>query len=122
MEKEFHDNPNKADMRKDTRKSYVTNVSYRVVVDEKSTIPVKDEGLTQNISNGGLCLILNRELPSGAVLELKFEMPEENSNSVETRVKVAGENGNGISNRSEVRYRLIQEESSCLKTGIIQNP
>jgi hypothetical protein len=88
MEKEFHDNPNKADMRKDTRKSYVTNVSYRVVVDEKSTIPVKDEGLTQNISNGGLCLILNRELPSGAVLELKFEMPEENSNSVETRVKV----------------------------------
>ena len=88
MEREFHDNPNKEEMRKDARKSYVTNVSYRVVVDEKSTIPAKDEGLTQNISSGGLCLILNRELSSGAVLELKFEMPEENSNPIETRVKV----------------------------------
>ncbi len=75
-------------MRKDTRKSYVTNVSYRVVVDENTTMPAKDEGLTQNISNGGLCLILNKELSSGAVLELKFETPEANSNPMETRVKV----------------------------------
>lgn len=75
-------------MRKDTRKSYVTNVGYRVVVNEKATMPVKDEGLTQNISDGGLCLILNKELSPGTVLELKFEMPEEDSNPIETRVKV----------------------------------
>jgi len=75
-------------MRTDARRSYVTNVSYRVVVDEKATIPVKDEGLTQNISEGGLCLIVNRELSPGAVLELKFELPDKNSNPIETRVKV----------------------------------
>lgn len=92
MVKEFHDKPNQAEMRRDSRKSYVTNVSYRVVVDEKATMPVKDEGLTQNISNGGLCLILNKELSSGAVLELKFDMPEENSNPIEARVKVVWQN------------------------------
>lgn len=75
-------------MRSDARRSYITNVSYRVVGNEKATIPVKDEGLTQNISEGGLCLIVNRELSPGAVLELKFELPEEKSNPIETRVKV----------------------------------
>ncbi len=88
MEKEFHESPNKTEMRKDARRSYVTNVSYRVVVNEKATMPAKDNGLTQNISDGGLCLIINKELSPGTVLELKFERTEENSNSVETRVEV----------------------------------
>jgi len=88
MEKEFRNNPNEAEMRTDARRSYVTNVSYRIVVDEKATIPAKDKGLTQNISDGGVCLIVNRELSPGAVLELKFELPDKKSNPIETRVKV----------------------------------
>lgn len=75
-------------MRTDPRRSYVTNVSYRVVVNDKATMAVKDEGLTQDISDGGLCLIVNKELSPGAVLELKFELPDKNSNPIETRVKV----------------------------------
>lgn len=88
MENRFYDKPNDAEMRKDVRRSYVTNVSYREIVNEKTTIPGKDEGLTQNISEGGLCLLVNKELSPGAILELKFELPEENSRAIETRVKV----------------------------------
>ncbi|MDH4219859.1 MAG: PilZ domain-containing protein [Candidatus Aminicenantes bacterium] len=88
MERESHNNLNKAEMRKYPRRSFVTGVSYRVVVDYKTMIPSKDDGLTQNISDGGLCLILNRELPPGAILELTFDLPKEDSEPITTRVKV----------------------------------
>jgi hypothetical protein len=75
-------------MRTDARKSYVTNVSYRIFADKNAIIPIKDEAFTQNISEGGLCLLVNKELSPGVVLELKFELPGKKSNPIETRVKV----------------------------------
>ncbi len=88
MEKEYHNNPNKAERRKYPPGSYITTVIYRVIVDDKAMILSKDDGLIQNISDGGAYLILNRELSPGAILELKFELPEEDSKPIETRVKV----------------------------------
>ena len=88
MEKEPYNNSNNAEKRMHPRNAYVKNVSYRLVVDENTTIPFNGKGLTQNISYAGMCLILNRELPPGAILELKFELTEKDSKPIMTRVKV----------------------------------
>ena len=39
----------------------------------KALIPREGQGFTQNISQGGFALLLDDEVPPGAVLELKFE-------------------------------------------------
>ncbi len=39
----------------------------------KALIPREGQGFTQNISQGGFALMLDAEVPPGAVLELKFE-------------------------------------------------
>jgi c-di-GMP-binding flagellar brake protein YcgR len=88
MEKEPYNNSNNAEKRMHPRDAYVTNVSYRLVVDDNTTIPFNDKGLTQNISYAGMCLILKRELPPGAILELKLELSEKDSKSIVTRAKV----------------------------------
>ncbi len=70
------------------RSPYVKNVSYRIVTDEKTILPLNGKGLTQNISYSGMCFMLNRELPPGSILELKFEVTEKESNLIMTRVEV----------------------------------
>jgi c-di-GMP-binding flagellar brake protein YcgR len=64
------------------RKTLVTRVTYRVLMNSKG------ETLTQNISEGGLCLILNRELSPGVTLELKIEMPGKDAKPIETIAQV----------------------------------
>ena len=68
--------------RKHERKEVITNLSYRVVT------PVAGEGLTKNISEGGLCVILDKEIVMGTLLELRFELPGKEDNPVETFAKV----------------------------------
>jgi hypothetical protein len=88
MEKETYNNSYNAEKRMHPRSEYVANVSYRLVVDDNATNPLNGKGLTQNISYAGMCLILNRELSPGAILELKFELPEKDAKPIVTRAKV----------------------------------
>ena len=64
------------------RKSLVTKVGYKV------RPQTKGETLSQDISEGGLCLILNRELPPGATLELKIDMPGQDTGPIEALAEV----------------------------------
>jgi len=82
MNSDINDSQDKEERRKYPRKEVVTNVSYRVVM------PSGGEGLTMNISEGGLCLVLEKELPKGTILEIKFELPGNNSVPIETYVKI----------------------------------
>ncbi len=72
----------KKEKRTHARETLVTKVTYRVLAHSKG------ETLTQNISEGGLCLILNRELSPGATLGLKIDMPGKTANSVEIFAEV----------------------------------
>jgi hypothetical protein len=74
--------PNIEQKRKHYRKAIVTSVSYKILT------PSGDVGMTQNISEGGLCLLLNNDLLPGAILKVKFEIPDEASKSVESFVEV----------------------------------
>jgi hypothetical protein len=44
-------------------------------INYKALVAQEGQGFTQNISQGGFALLLDAEVPPGAVLELKFEDP-----------------------------------------------
>jgi len=72
--------------RKHARRSISASVSYKILT------PSGDMGMTQNISEGGLCLLLNSDLVPGTVLEVKFEHPEKASKSIKSFVEVVWQN------------------------------
>ena len=72
--------------RKHERRAIVTSVSYKILS------PSGDVGMTQNISDGGLCLLLNNDLSPGTILEVKFDIPEEAPKSVKSFVEVIWQN------------------------------
>ena len=77
--------PNKSKVeqkRKHLRQEIITRVDYKVLT------PSADVGLTQNVSEGGLCLVLNNELSPGTILEVKFEIPGDTPKQVESFVEV----------------------------------
>jgi hypothetical protein len=73
---------NMEEKRKYPRKEVYANMTYRELV------PSGVEGIIQDMSEGGLCLILNKEFPPGSVLEVKYELPEEENRIVEKFVRV----------------------------------
>jgi c-di-GMP-binding flagellar brake protein YcgR len=80
-----NDTPKKPDSiqkRKHDREQVVTEVSYQILT------PAGDMGLTQNISEGGLCLLLNNELSPGTVLQVQFTLPDEKAKKVKSFVEV----------------------------------
>ena len=79
MKDNFH---NPEEKRKYPRKEVYTNMSYRELV------PSGVAGIIQDMSEGGLCLILNKEFPPGTVLEVTYELPEEENRRVEKFVRV----------------------------------
>jgi c-di-GMP-binding flagellar brake protein YcgR len=77
--------PNKPDpkqKRRHTRKEIVTKASYKILT------PAGEVGLTQNISEGGLCLLLKNEISPGTVLEVQFTLPDEAHKQVKSFVEV----------------------------------
>jgi c-di-GMP-binding flagellar brake protein YcgR len=82
MKRDFDNNQGGKEKRKYPREEIITDVSYKVLT------PSEDKGLTQDISQGGLCLLLNNELPPGTIIEVKFRLPDEDSKLIETFVKV----------------------------------
>jgi hypothetical protein len=51
-------------------------------------VPSGVAGIIQDMSEGGLSLILNKEFSPGTVLEVTYELPEEENRRVEKFVKV----------------------------------
>jgi hypothetical protein len=68
--------------RKHSRKEMVTKVSYKILK------PAEDTGLVQNISEGGLCLLLSDQLSQGTVLEVQFTLQDETGKLVKSFVEV----------------------------------
>jgi c-di-GMP-binding flagellar brake protein YcgR len=75
-------NKGKKLQRKHPREGIIIDVIYKVLS------PLKDMGLTRDISQGGLCLLLNNELRPGTILELKYRLPHEEARLVVTEVEV----------------------------------
>ena len=68
--------------RKHARDEIIIDVIYKVLS------PLKNVGLTRNISHGGLCLLLDEELRPGTILELKYRLPHEESRQIVNTVEV----------------------------------
>ena len=77
-----HNDQEKEIDRKHHRTEIFVDVIYKVVS------PIKGVGLSRNISHGGLCLLLENELPPGTILQLKYRLPHEESRLIETTVEV----------------------------------
>ena len=77
--------PNKSNAkqnRKHTRQEIITSIDYKVLT------PSGDVGMIQNVSEGGLCLLLNNDLSPGTILEVKFEIPTDAPKQVKSFVEV----------------------------------
>lgn len=73
---------NHQERRKSRRYDSIHKVGYKVL------IPMEGEGFTQNISESGFALFLDKEVPPGAVLELKFQNPTKGTQPDRSIVKV----------------------------------
>jgi c-di-GMP-binding flagellar brake protein YcgR len=82
MKDNFDKNQEKKIKREHDRTEIIVDVIYKVVS------PIKDVGLSRNFSQGGLCLLLNNELPPGTILELKYRLPHEESRLIENTIEV----------------------------------
>ena len=82
MEDHFDKNQGGTEKRKHAREKVITDVSYKVLT------PSDDKAVTQDISQGGLCLLLNNELPPGTILEVRLNLPGDEPKRIETFVEV----------------------------------
>jgi hypothetical protein len=76
------DDQGKGIKRKHHRTEMFFDVIYKVVS------PIKGVALSRNFSPGGLCLLLDNELPPGTILEIKYRLPHEEHRLIETTVEV----------------------------------
>ena len=82
MKDNFDNNQEKSVKRKHHRTEVFFDVIYKVIS------PIKGVGLSRNFSQGGLCLLLDNELPPGTIIELKYRLPHEESRLIKTTVEV----------------------------------
>ena len=82
MKGKIEKNSGKEIKRKHPREEIIIDVIYKVLS------PLKDVGLTQDISYGGLCLLLNDPLRPGTILELKYRLPHEEDRQIVATVEV----------------------------------
>lgn len=61
--------PASTDNRQFPRVGVSTDVKYAVV------IPEYDNGVSKDISQGGMCLETRKSLPQGSILRLEFDLP-----------------------------------------------
>ena len=54
----------------------------------RELVPSGEEGVIHDISEGGLCLLLNREFAPGSILEVKYELQSPSPKPIESIVKV----------------------------------
>ena len=68
--------------RNSPRHESIKKIKYKVL------IPMEGKGFTQNISKGGYALFLDKEVPPGSVLEIKFQIPGRTKEPEKSIVKV----------------------------------
>ncbi len=71
-----------SERRRFERKELNTEVKYTVL------FPSINKGITKNISEGGLCLLINEQLNKGTILRVEFALPGEEASHIEAVVKV----------------------------------
>jgi hypothetical protein len=82
MTDNFPNNPSGEEKRTHPRLEVFKKMSYREL------IPSGEEGIIQDISEGGLCLLLNKEFSPGTILEIKYEVRTDAPKPIESIVKV----------------------------------
>lgn len=82
MTKDFRKNPGGEEKRIHPRRKILTKISYRELVSSG------EEGLIRDISDGGLCLLLNKKFSPGSILEVKYELRGKTSRPTEAIVKI----------------------------------
>jgi hypothetical protein len=82
MSDDFPNNPGGEEKRTYPRMEVSKIMTYRELV------PSGEEGIIQDISEGGLCLLLNKEFTPGTILEVKHELQTPTPKSIESIVKV----------------------------------
>ena len=75
--------PKKEDRRKHHRVDFIRRATYKMSNYTSQTV------FTQNLSVGGMCLLLDNEVLPGMILELKFESPIDPNRLTETYAQVA---------------------------------
>lgn len=68
MKDDSRNNLSAEDKRQYERKEILAEMSYRELV------PSGKKGTIQNISEGGFCLLLNKEISFNSILEVKYEL------------------------------------------------
>ncbi len=82
MTDDLHNNPGGEEKRIYPRMDVFKKMTYRELV------PSGEEGIIQDISEGGLCLLLNKEFAPGTILEVKYELQSPTPKPIESIAKV----------------------------------
>jgi hypothetical protein len=82
MTDDLSNNPNEEEKRIHPRMEVFKKMTYRELV------PSGEEGIIQDISEGGLCLLLKKEFPIGTILEVKYELQAPSPKPIESIVKI----------------------------------
>lgn len=82
MKNDSQDKPGGEEKRQHPRLEVSKKMTYRELV------PSGEEGLVQDISEGGLCLLLNKEFSPGTILEIRYEVHADAPKPLESIVKV----------------------------------
>jgi len=82
MTDNFSNNPSGEEKRIFPRREVFKKVTYRELV------PSGEDGSIQDISEGGLCLLLHKEFVRGTILELRYELQSPSLKPIESIVKV----------------------------------
>jgi hypothetical protein len=81
-------NKDSVEQRQHPRIQVNTKIKFAVV------IPVYDSGTSKDISQGGLCLETNKNLPQGSILRLEFDLPGDSPQHIEALGKVVWQRTN----------------------------
>jgi len=81
MSQESKTHSDSTDFRKKLRIDTVQKVKFRTNASQKNTL-VHGQGFSQNLSENGCCLFLDREIPEGSLIEITFERLGGNNHDV----------------------------------------
>lgn len=71
-----------SERRRHERTDLVTQVRYTIVMSASET------GFIQNISEGGLCILVDKQLDKGMMLRLDFDLPGEKQEHIEALARI----------------------------------
>lgn len=64
------------------REELITDLKYSIL------LPSSQTGMTKNVSEGGLCLVVDQKLSKGTILQVEFNLHGEEAGQVKAIVRV----------------------------------